>query len=150
MLPMKAVRLQLGELLGADATTLAPAANGNKVVLIAAPITLDENHVYADITAATFTGSTPLVCGTGAQPVGVDPATLEQVITLLAPAGGFRWECTVAPGAPEVIYGFALANNGLTTLLGITLLDTPITIVNVGDEVNAGALTMTILAAPVR
>lgn len=147
MLPMIALRLQLGNLLAADTTTLAPVA-ANKIALIAAPVTPDENMVLADLTLATFTGSTPIAGATGAQQVGIDPATQEQVITNLAPAGGWRWECTVAPGSPEVIYGFALVDNAGATLLGIGLLPTPVTIQAVSDFVDLGAVEIRLVLAP--
>jgi len=149
MLPVKTVRLQLGELLAADATTLAPPVNANEVALIAADFTPTEDLVIGDLTLATFTGSTPKNAGVGTQGVGNDPATGNQVITILDPAGGWRWECTVAPGAPETIFGIALTTDTGAALLGTQKLPTPIVIVAVGDQVLVGSVTMTINVAPI-
>lgn len=148
MLPTRAVRLQLGELLGADATTLAPVA-ANKIALIAADFTPDENLVLGDLTLATFTGSAPKAGATGAQGVGIDPLTGDQVITILPPAGGYLFECTVAPGAPETIFGYALVDNAAAVLLGVVKFPDAFTIENVGDQVDCGNPTMRLVAQPI-
>lgn len=148
MLPMKAIRLALGEALAADATSLAPAADANKIALIASDFVLDETLVIGDLTLATFTGSTPLLGAIGTQLAGVDPLTGEQIITIKEPAGGYRWECTAAPGAPETIYGFALVDNAGTGLLAVELLPEPITIAAVGDQIDIGNATLRMVLAP--
>lgn len=149
MLPMKAVRLQLGELLAADATTLAPATDANIIALIAAPFTESENLTVAGLTLATFTGSAPIEGATGAQQSGVKPATGEQVITILAPAGGWRWECTAAPTAPEGIFGYALLSNDGLTLLAVHTLATPESIAAAGDFIDLGSVELTFNLAPI-
>lgn len=148
MKPMKAVRLQLGELLAADATTLAPATDANKIALISADFTETESLVIGDLTLASFTGSTPKAGATGSQQAGIDPATGEQVVTILQPAGGYRFECTGAPSVPETIYGYALTDNGGTTLLGVHKLDTPVQITNVGDFVDTGPVELRFVVSP--
>lgn len=148
MLPMKAVRIQLGDLLAADATTLAPAVDANKIFLIKSDFVLGENLTIDNVTAATFTGSTPKAGATGSQQTGIDPATQNQVITILAPAGGYRWECTAAPAEPETIFGYGLANSDLDTLLGLQKLIPPVNIVNVGDYIDVGAVEMDFVAQP--
>lgn len=147
MLPMKALRLALGELLAADVGTLAPVA-ANKVALVIANFALTENLVVGDLTLATFTGSTPKAGAAGAQQAGVDPITGDQVITNLAPAGGWRWECTAAPGAPQTVYGFALLDATLADLLGAALLITPVVITDVGDFVDLGKVDIRFVASP--
>jgi len=149
MLPMQTVRLQLGELLAADPTTLAPAANANEIALVSAAFTPSENMVIGDLTLASFVGSTPIVGATGAQQAGIDPVTSEQVITILAPAGGWRWECTTAPGTPQTVYGFALTTHLGAVLLAVALLPTPVVISAVGDFVDLGAITMRIVLQPI-
>lgn len=149
MRPVKSVRTQLGELLAADATTLAPALAANKIALIAAPYVFDENMVIGDLTLATFTGSTPKSGATGTQQAGLDPATGDQLVTITPPAGGWRWECTAAPATPETIYGAALTNDAGTTLLGVMTLLDAITVAGVGDEVNLGKVDMRINAVPI-
>lgn len=148
MLPMKAIRLALGEALAADDTSLAPATDANKIALIAADFVLDESLVIGDLTLATFNGSTPLAGATGTQLAGIDPLTGEQIITIKEPAGGYRWECAVAPGAPETIYGFALIDNAGTGLLAVELLPEPITIAAVGDQIDIGNATLRMVLAP--
>ena len=147
MLPMRDVRLQLGELLAADTTTLAPVA-ANKIALVAAAFTPSENLVIGDLTLATFTGSAPIAGAAGAQQVGNDPVTGEQVITILSPVGGYRFECSVAPASPEVIFGFALVDNAAALLLGVAVLASPITIRAVGDFVDLGAVEMRFVLQP--
>ena len=148
MLPTKAVRLQLGELIAADATTLAPATDANKVRLIAGAFTPSEDLVIGDLTFATFTGSTAIAGATGTQLVGVDPATGDQIVTIKDPAGGYRWECSAAPATPEVIYGYALIDNGATKLLAVEAFDDPITISDAGQEINIGTVKLTFVADP--
>lgn len=146
---MKAVRLRLGELLAADATTLAPATDANIIALIAAPFTESENLTVAGLTLATFTGSAPIEGATGSQQSGVKPATGEQVVTILAPAGGWRWECTAAPTTPEGIFGYCLLSNDGLTILGVTTLPTPQSIAGVGDFIDLGAVELTFTLAPI-
>lgn len=147
MLPMRALRLALGELLAADTTTLAPVT-ANKVALIVAAFSLTENLVVGDLTLASFTGSTPKSGAAGAQQAGVDPVTGDQVVTILAPAGGWRWECTAAPGVPQIVYGFALLDSTLATLLGAAILDNPVSIANVSDFVDLGKVDIRFVARP--
>jgi hypothetical protein len=146
---MKAVRLQLGELLAADATTLAPPANANVVALIKANFAPTENLVIGDLTLADFTGSTPLACGLGTQPAGVDPITGDQVIDLKDPVGGWRWETTNTANLPQTIYGYALATDSLVALLAVQLLPTPITLQAAGEAINLGVADMTIVQSPI-
>lgn len=148
MLPMKAVRKQLGELLAADATTLAPAADANTVALIKAAFVPDEAMVAADVTLADFDGSTPIAAAVGAQQAGIDPATGQQIITIKETAGGWRWETTGVTNLPQTIFGYGLFNDDQTVLLGLALLDSPLTLTEAGQEVNLGAVTMTMVDQP--
>lgn len=148
MLPMVDLRLALGDTLAADTTTLAPAVNGNKVALIAAAFTPNEDLVVGDLTFATFTGSTPLVCGTGTQPVGIDPNTGQQVISIKEPAGGFRWECTADPSPAENIFGFALTDNAGATLFAVEAFDAPITISASGQFIEIPFARLTFVLQP--
>jgi hypothetical protein len=148
LLPTIALRLQLGTLLAGDATTLAPAMNPNKIALINAAFTPNENLTIGELSLATFVGSTPLAGAAGAQGVGIDPATGDQVVTILAPAGGWRWTCTTAPVSAETIYGYALVDHTGATLLGTNLLTPPITITEVGDLVDLGAVPIDFVNQP--
>lgn len=148
MLPTKAVRLQLGSLLAADTTTLAPVA-ANKIHLVINAFTPDESLPLASFTLATFTGSTALAGTAGAQPVGTDPVTGAQLITIAPPAGGYIWTCTVAPSPPQTVYGFILTDSAGAVLLGMALLPNPQTIQAVGDQIDIGNPTLTIVQRPI-
>jgi len=149
LLPMRAVRLQLGVLLAADTTTLA-AASANKVALIIAPFNAaDETLVLSALTLATFTGSTPIAGVAGGQTVGNDPATGDQVITIKAPAGGWLFECSAPPTPPQVVYGYCLVDDTVATLLGTEPLVTATTITNVGDFIDLGKIDLTFIVRPI-
>lgn len=148
MLPMIAVREALGTLLAADATTLAPAVNANKVALFMNNVAVTENLVAGDLTPATFTGSTPIAGATGAQQTGIDPVTQEQIVTIKEPVGGWRWATTNTVNLPQTIYGFALYDSTLATLLGAALLPAPITLTAAGQEINLGAVQMRFVLRP--
>lgn len=148
MLPMKAVRLALGELLAADTSTLAPVA-ANKIALIVNAFALDENLDIGTLSFATFTGGDPKAGASGAQQVGTDPVTGDQVITILAPVGGWRWECTADPTLPETIYGWALINDAEDAILAAAILPAPIAISESGQFIDLGAVNMTFVLAPI-
>jgi hypothetical protein len=148
MLPMEAVRLQIGNLLAADTTTLAPVA-ANKIALIKAPFTLSETLVLAGLTLADFNGSTPIAGAAGAQLVGIDPATQDQVITIKDPAGGYRWITGSLLNLPQTIYGFALIDNAGATLLGVELLPTPLALQAIGQFIDIGPVAMNIVQNPI-
>ena len=148
MLPMKALRLGLGEALAADTATLAPAVTPNKIALVIANFSLTENLAIGDLTYATFAGGSAKAGVAGDQQAGVKPLTGDQAITILAPAGGWRWECTAAPTPIQVVYGFALANDAGDELLAAALLDTPIAIGDVGDFLDLGSVEITFVIQP--
>jgi hypothetical protein len=148
MLPVKALRLELGTALAADAATLAPVANGNKIALVVNPFTPNENLVIGDFTLASFTGSTPLVAGTGTQEVGIDPTTGQQSITMKEPAGGWRFACTVTPASPQNVYGYILMDNAAATLLAMQAFDAPITISASGQFIEIPYARLTMVLEP--
>lgn len=149
MLPMKAERLLIGTLLAADAGSFAPAVSANKVALIQAPFSANEDLVVGDLTLATFTGATPIAGATGAQQVGTDPATNQQIITIKEPLGGWRFITTALTNLPQTIYGYALLDSTLATLLGVQVLSTPITLTEVGQQINLGTVALTIQPTPI-
>jgi len=147
MLPIKDLRLSVGELLAADVAFLA-AVLANKIALVTNAFTPNENLALVDFTLASFTGSTPKAAVAGTQQAGIDPNTGAQTITILAPAGGWRWECTVAPGSPQVITGYILTDNAGAVLLGMTLLSETVTISGIGDFIDLGKVEMQIVTRP--
>jgi hypothetical protein len=149
MLPMKNLRLALGTLLAAQATTLAPATDPNVLALISAPFNLTENLIAADLTLADFTGSTPIEGVTGTQEVGIDPVTLAQVIEVTPPLGGYRWETTNTTNLPQTIYGYALLNNAMSTLLAVGELPDPITLQDAGQFIDVDSVTLTFVQQPI-
>lgn len=149
MLPMRAVRNRLGTLLAADATTLAPASDANVVAVITATFTLGDNLVVGDLTLATDHGLEPIACATGAQLVALDPQSGAQIITLKAGAvPGFRWVSSGVFPPTITVYGFALLNEALDTLLGVMELAEPIQITAAGQLLDGNDQTMTFVQQP--
>ena len=137
LLPMKAVRLQLGTLLAADPTTLAPATLANEVALIIAPFALSENLTVGSLTLASTNGLSPISCAVGAQEVAQDAMSGAQLITIVPGAGtGFRWVSSGSFTAPITVYGYALLTNGGATLLGAQTLPAPIVFQTAGFQID--------------
>lgn len=149
MLPHKEVRLRLGDLLAADDATLAPALAANKIALIKAAFAYSESIALADLDLADFDGSTPIAGAVGAQLVGIDPVTLEQIITIKDPVGGYRWITTGMTNLPQTIYGAALLNDAGDAILGLLVEDTPITLNAVGQQIDLGSVQMRFVAQPI-
>lgn len=145
MIPTKDLRNATMELLAADVATLAPVA-GNKIALYTNNATPSENSVLTDFTLATFTGSTPVTATPGTQPEGYVPGTGDSRINISPPVGGFRFECSVAPVVPEVIYGYIMVDNAGAVYLAGKRLSSPITIANVSDAIDLGDVNLTLLA----
>lgn len=131
----RALREAMAQLLAANAATLAPAADGNVVALIKAAFTPSEEIVLADLSLANFDGSTPIEAGTGTQPEGLDPNTNDALITILPPAGGWRFETTGTTNLPQTIYGYALLSNDLATLFATEQLAETVTLTAVNQVV---------------
>jgi hypothetical protein len=150
MLPMRAVRLALGDLLAADAATLAPPVNKNAVALIVANFALTENLVATDLTLASTHGLAPLDVAAGAQAVALDPVDGAQVITLIPfVAGGFRWVSSGVFPPTIMVYGAALLDSTLATLLAAMVLPSPIAIADVGYQIDLDPLTMKMTLVPI-
>jgi hypothetical protein len=140
------LRAKAAILLAADAASLAPATDANKLALIAAPFTPGESLTFADLTLATFDGSTPILVGVGTQPTGFDPNNTDMLIDLLPPVTGFRWETTGTTDLPQTIYGVALLNHAADTLLASERWSTPVTLTAINQRIDAGAPTIRQLA----
>jgi len=96
----------------------------------------------ASLVEATFTGGADLNVGTGTQQVMFDVPTGFQIITLLEPAGGWTWECTVAPSPAQTIYGWYVTDNADAVLIGSGLLPAPVTISQVGHGLTIPRITL--------
>lgn len=149
MLPMKNVRLQLGTLLAADATTLAPATNANKIALVTAPFALSENLTAGALTLGTSNGLTPIAGVTGAQSVGLDPLTQQQIIQILSPAGGWKWLTSGSFSGAITVYGYALLDTTLANLIAAALLPTPINVDAAGYIIDIDPVEMVFVLQPV-
>src|SRR5260221_9396342 len=136
MVPTSVIDNALSDLLAADTTTLAPAANANKVHLIKAPFVPGGTADFTGMTEATFTGATALGAGRGTQQSFNGRPGVSRIVQLLEPVGGWHWKCTVAPATAEVIYGYCCTNQAGTVTYGCQLFDTPITIAAIGDAID--------------
>ena len=149
MLPMYAVRQQLGALLAADSTTLAPSVTGNILALIVTPFALTENLVPGDFTVATTNGLTAISCATGTQEVGNDPTSGMQIITIVPASGsGFRWLTSGSFSAPIPLYGIALLKSDSSVLYGVQQFATPIIVNQAGQQVDVDPVQMTFVLQP--
>jgi hypothetical protein len=135
MQPSRQLYEQVSTLLAAD-TTLLASATAMHVHLVAATFVPSLDLAIGTLTFATFTGSTAINAGTGAQLVFYDPTTNLRVIEIKTPAGGWHWACTATPTPAQTIYGFALTDNADAVLLASALLPTPITISAAGQGID--------------
>jgi hypothetical protein len=150
MLPMLAVRLQLGNLLAADTTTLAPAINANEVALIVAPFTPGENLTIGSLTLGSTNGLTPIACAIGPQEVAIDAVSGNQQITVVVGGGhGWRWVSSGTFTSPITVYGFALVTNLAVDLLAVEALATPIVINAAGYSIDLDPILLTFVVQPV-
>jgi hypothetical protein len=145
MQPTRALWRRGPDLLSADATTLAPAVNACEVHLAMNAFTPGLDLEIGDLTEATFTGSAAKAVGLGAQPIYYDSADNLLTIRLLEPVGGWNWTCTVAPGAPETIYGVYVTDDTGAILFGAQLLENPVTIDDAGQGLGVGDITLKFL-----
>jgi len=136
-------------LLGSDTTTLAPAANALKVLLLKANFTPDPGLVIGDLVEADFDGYAAILAALAALPESLDPATGDSLLTVGPPAGGFRWETTGLTNLPETIFGFALTNNGKTTLYGCELLTPPIILNGINQSIALDPIGFRLLAGSI-
>lgn len=139
MIPSEAVARQMLSLLAADPTTLAKAtAAENKVALVTSPFTPSRDLTLGGLTLAAFPGSTPLIVGTGPQPVAFDTMQAQWFIQLLEPAGGWFWRLTGTLADAVQVFGIVLTDNAGAVMLGSALLPQPILVQSIDDSVPVG------------
>lgn len=148
MLPMSALRYGLATLQASDTGSLNQAANANHMCITNTLVVPSENLTIASLSFATFTGSADIACPLGPMGSGIDPVTNQALVTILQPAGGYRWRCTAAPASPETIYGIALTDKTRATLWAYALLPTPAVISQVNDVVDPGAIVINFVLQP--
>jgi hypothetical protein len=148
MLPMQAVRTQLGALLAADVTTLAPVA-ANQAALIIAPFSPSEQLTVSSLTLGSTNGLAPKACATGSAEVAIDPTSQAQLITLVPGSGsGFRWVTSGSWTAPITVYGVALIDSTGAVLLAVEQFAQPITVSASGYQIDADPLQMVFVLQP--
>lgn len=130
--------------IAADAGTIAPAANACHVHLVIADFDPDGETDVTALTLATFTGSAAKSAGIGAQQSFVDQQEGKRVVQLLEPAGGWTYICTVAPAAPETVYGVVVTDNADAVTLAAGKLDAPVTVSEVGHSVSIDNLRLSV------
>ena len=145
MIPGNVILDAIASALAGDTTTLAPAANPPKLGLIKTAFVPGPALVVGDYTLADFVTSTPIACIVGAQNSGVDPITLERIVEMKIPLGGWRWVVTATTNLPQTIYGAVLYNNGGTIVYGSVLFDAPILLDAVGQIVEINAVKFAFL-----
>ena len=133
MIPTAAFTAQINNLVATDTTWLANASP-NTVALVIAPFTPAPTLQASDLTLASFTGGDPKSITAGNQTKIFDSTTGRRGILLVEPAGGLNFVCTGLTGLPQTVYGYALLKAD-GTLIATALLDTPQTIVAVGNNV---------------
>lgn len=144
MLPSRAIRMAAITRLASDPATLAQAADANVIALVKNNFNPGEDLEVGDLELADFDGSTPLAVGLNTQPTAFQPGTDDSVIDLIAPVGGFRWETTGITNLPQTIYGWALLNEALDTVLASGVFETPpvLTVINQVVEVTDQSITL--------
>lgn len=150
MFASQALRDKAMALLAADASTLAPVANNIYLALVKGPFVPSEALAFADITLADFDGSTAIGVTLGTQPEALQPGTLDSVIDLSPPVGGFRWVTTGLTNLPQTIYGYVLLDHAKTTILASALFTSPIVLTIAGERVDDLATKLTLFANSVQ
>ena len=140
MQPTRAIWRKQADLLAADTTSLA-AITAMNVHLFTNDVTPSLDMLLADLTEATFTGSTAIGAGTGTQPSNYDASDGLLTIWIKEPAGGFLWTCTVTPVAAQTVFGFYLTDNANAVLYAAQRLLQPVTISMAGQVIDIGDLT---------
>lgn len=141
MFPNLTIYQKLMQLLVADTSTLAPAANPPKLKLAKADFTPTLSMVPGDFTEADFDGYSAVASPVNAQLQSLDPLTGDSVGEMKQPAGGYRYETTGTTGLPMTIYGYYLENDGGTEVYGAEKFAEPIILVATNQSI--GPLTPT-------
>jgi hypothetical protein len=117
----------------ASDTLLLAATPPPQVALVIAPFTPSHGLAIGSLTLASFTGSAPLIAGTGTQQEFVDPLTGNRVVQMLEPLGGWHWQATAGTGLPQAVYGYVLTDTTGLVVYGSALFPSPVIIAAVGQ-----------------
>jgi len=145
MIPGNAILNAIAEALAADPSTIAPLLNPPKLGLVKTAFVPGPNLAITDYTLADFVTSTPIGAIAGAQNSGINPVTLERIVEMKIPAGGWRWVVTSTTNLPQTIYGAVLYDNGGTTVYGAVLFNAPILLDAVGQVCEVDAVQFAFL-----
>lgn len=144
--PSNAILDQITALLAADATTLAPAANGCKCHLAKQAFTPGPNLLIGDLVEADFDGYAALTAGLNAQQDFTDPVSGLRVVQILEPAGGWHFEVTGVTNLPQTIYGYYFTNNAGAVLYASALIIPAVNLTGVGQGIDLPNLRFTFLS----
>lgn len=107
--------------------TLAPIINAYLFGLFTNDVALDVDTVFADLTLATFTGSTPVACTFGTISRDANDRAIRQ-------GDPITWTWT--GGAAETCYGFVVLDGSGTKLYFAQRFAAPRTMAASGDEIS--------------
>ncbi len=129
MEPVDSLFHDVGTLLAADASGIA----GNVVVSLIKVAFLPGESTLTLVAGdqADFDGYAQLAAAAATRKSVIDPATGDQIVSVLPPAGGWRWQTTGNTHLPETIYGFALQTGTVgaifpSTVIASELFDSPV------------------------
>jgi len=128
-------------LLGSDTATLNNMAT-LRVGLVKEPIVPGPGLAYGDLVFADFDGYAAKTPVAGVQPESVDPSNGDAILSIVPPAGGWRWETTGLTNLPQTIYGFALYNTAGTVLYAAEALAVPVELNGLNQSVNLPEVAM--------
>lgn len=142
MIPAAVLEDEVKVLVAGDVNMLADPADAPKVWLIAEAFVPGRGVDSSALTKATYAGSAAKSATAGAQQAFTDPTGFKQAVQLNAPAGGWVWEATATPAAPETIFGYTVTNQAETVTYGSDLLPEPEVIELIGQAVSIPAIRM--------
>jgi len=138
---MKDLYDTLSGLVGDDTTTFLNSTIG----LFINDATPAYDSVAGDFDPATFTGYAVITVTSVSLNVSTDPATGDQIWTLVPPAAGWYWEVTGATGLPQTVFGWRWKLSGGELIEGARL-DEPIVLTAIGNSINLGPIRVRVPA----
>jgi hypothetical protein len=110
------------------------------ISLVISPFVPGPDVSIADLTQATFDGSSQLSIPTQPQIVVLDNETGRLGILLKEPVGGYKWVCTADPDPAQIVYGYAVYSSEDDVTFFTELLPSPVTISSIGNFVELSGL----------
>lgn len=139
---------RIGPLVSADTVALG-TADGLLVALFKEPFTPSRTTDVGDSVQADFDGSGAIIAGAAPMFESIDPSNGDLLVTIKPPAGGFRWETTGVTHLPMTIYGYMVRNQDDDRVYCSGLLDPPVVLDGVNQEVNLGEILLRVASAAV-